>query len=124
MESKKIKFIVHEVARILVIAAIVVFVVPTIAQILELIFPASKDPAGGAWYTSVKEFALSLCFLYAILEFIPAGVIMFFALCTIVGVFDLVWRTKRGHKLRPKKVVMISLAVGMPLFLFITGFHL
>ena len=124
MNSRKFKFILHEVARILIIASIVVFVVPFIAQVLEMIFPASGDPAGVAWYTSVKEFVLSLCFMYALFDFIPGALTVLFVLTAVIGIFDLVWRTIRGHKLRVGKIVMLVLAVGMPLFLCITKFKL
>lgn len=123
MESKRIKRHVHCIAYFLLIASIIFFIFPTVYYIIILTF--SNDSSNNfTAISSIKHFILDLCFIYTHLDAIPYASHIIAAICSGWGLFDLIWRTARGHKIHLNYLILFFISIILPTFVFIAKYQL
>ncbi|MBQ4054222.1 MAG: hypothetical protein IJD17_00805 [Clostridia bacterium] len=103
---KYLKYWVHVIAQILLIINVVVFIVPAILTVVNLITPIPEGDLGGAFPRLLASLSV-ICYGISGVPMLPELIL---SLGVLLNLFDIVWRKVRGHRFNKKQLVF-TLAV-------------
>lgn len=105
---KSLKYWVHTIAQALLIVSVIVFIVPAVLTIVNWIVPVPAGELGGSFSRLLASLSV-VCYGASMVPMLPQ---MLFLLTVLINIFDIVWRTIRGHRFS-KKQVFYTLAIAV-----------
>ena len=98
---KSVKYWVHVIAQVLLIVNLVVFLVPAVLTVVNLIAPIPEGELGGAFARLLASLSV-ICFGVSAVPMLPE---LLLVLGVLLNLFDIVWRRIRGHRFNKKQLI-------------------
>ena len=101
---KSFKYWVHVIAQILLIINVVVFIIPALLTVVNLITPIPDGELGGAFPRLLASLSV-ICYGISGVPMLPELIL---SLGVLVNLFDVIWRKVRGHRFNKKQLVFTA----------------
>ena len=104
---KALKVWVHGIARVLLVATVVIFSIPAILSVVNWIIPVPAGELGNSLQRMLASLSV-LCYGVSMVPLLPSALIV---LTTAISLFDIFWRKARGHRFNKKQLIFTIIVV-------------
>lgn len=104
---KSLKHWVHVIAQLLLIINVVIFIIPAVLTVVNLISPIPADQIGGGFARLLASLSV-ICYGASMVPMLPELIL---TLGVVGNIFDIIWRKTRGHRLNKKQIVYTALVL-------------